>query len=735
MTTEKQSPADGFDGSELVELARALRPQLRLILGTALLALVLATALSLRKPKVYEAVATVEYDPNPARPMGGDVEDVTEEISTYWLTKEFYETQNRIIRSRTVAAQVVETLALHENLAFIAFDPHPGADVAPVSVDVAAQILQTRLGVHQVRDSRIVEIRIRDTDAHRAAVIANTLAETFILKTQEDRLATTGSALDWLEGQVAELRDQVDRSERALHDFKIEHNILSISLQDRQNVIARTIEQVSESLTSLRTDRIELEARVEQLKAATKRTPLEAESSLINADPSVSSLRARIGEKRAELAAASERYGENHPLRLSLEAELTSLESALKRAIDRIVGATVSQLEEARKTEVGLKKILDDAHQAGLELNLLEINYHRLTRERDSTVELYKSLLERAAHTKLNRLVHVARARLVDEALPPETSVEPRVAASGALGFAGGLALGLILAVLRLRMDRTVRSGKDVEALGVTLLGVLPEIDEVVPQSGLRAVDDGVRTSAPDRALVVLHAPRSVAAECCRSIRTNLTFMSPDEPVRVIVVTSQRPQEGKTTVAVSLALSMALSGKRVLLVDTDLRRPRLHQVFNLRPGQGTSTVLAGQAELADVVRTGPVENLTLLTSGPIPPNPSELLHTARFGALVAEARSRYDFVIFDSPPLGAVTDAAILAHHVDGTLIVARAGITPTAALRASIRRIQDVDAKILGSVLNGVDLRVDGYGGEAYPYYVDSYYGDDPEPSSRSAG
>src|SRR5690606_15079285 len=155
--------------------------------------------------------------------------------------------------------------------------------------------------------------------------------------------------------------------------------------------------------------------------------------------------------------------------------------------------------------------------------------------------------------------------------------------------------------------------------------------------------------------------------------------------------------------------------------------PRLHQVFDLRPGQGASTVLAGQAELADVVRTGPVENLTLLTSGPVPPNPSELLHTARFGAPVAEATARYDFAIFDSPPLGAVTDAAILAHHVDGTLIVARAGITPTAALRASIRRIQDVDAKILGSVLNGVDLSVDGYGGEAYPYYVDSYYGDDP--------
>jgi len=737
MNTDEKSKVEVFDGSEIFDLIRSLRPQLRLVLAVAIVAMALATALSLRSPKVYEAVTAIEYVPNPARPMGSAVEDVTENYSNYWIIKEFYETQNRVLKSRALAEQVVEALSLHENLAFIAFRPDPGPDVAPVSVETAAMILQSRLTVHQVLDSRIVELRVRDTDPQRAAVIANTLAETYILKTQDDRLATTDSALEWLEGQVRELRDQVDTAERALHEFKTEHNILSISLADRQNVIARTIEKLTEQLTTVRMQRIELDARVEQLKAVQKKGPLEATSPIIDADQEVSRLRGRIGEKASELAAASERYGENHPVRISLEAELASLNAALARSVERIVGATRSHREEIRDTERGLQRALEEAHAAGLELNRLEIDYQRLTRERDNAVELYKSLLERAAHTKLNRLVHVARARLVDEALPPQVPIAPRVVASAGLGLLGGLALGLVLAILRLRMDRTIRTGKDVEDLGLPLLGVLPEITPAPPQKpALRAVDGGKvrRVGEEDLALAVLHSPRSIAAECCRSIRTSLAFMSPEAPIRSMVVTSQRPREGKTTVAVSLALSIAISGKRVLLIDTDLRRPRIHQVFGLPLGQGTSTVLAGQAELAEVLQPGPTENLSLLSAGPIPPNPSELFHSSRFAALVAEAHTRFDVVIFDSPPLGAVTDAAILAHHVDGTLLVARSGITPTAALRASVRRIEDVDAKVLGCVLNGVDLTIEGYGGEAYPYYVRGYYETD-DATTRTAG
>lgn len=732
MSEKHQTDRAEFDGSDLFDFIRLLRRELRLIVVTAF-AVGLATFFySYHQPKVYEAVTSLEYDPNPPRPMGAAVEDVTDEVSGYWSTKEFYETQNRILRSRTLAEEVVRKLELHENPEFIAFHPRPGPEVEPISVESAADLLRSRLRVSQVRDSRIVELRVRDTDPVRSAMIVNALAEAYIERTLTDRLSMTSSALEWLEEQLEELREEVQNAEHELHRFKLDHNILSVSLEDRQNVIARTIEQVNASLTETRTRRIELSARLSQLKASVKESPLLAATRLLNDDPAIASTRAKLSERLAEEAALSERYGENHPERVAIAAEIAKLFQNLEHNIARVVRATEAELEETRRTEAGLKSALDEAHRAGLELNLHELNYQRLTREHENSVALYKSLLERAAQTKLNRLVHVARARLVDQALPPEYAVEPRVVMSSFMGLIFGIALGLIFAVIRLRTDRTIRSAADLEANGIPFLGVLPRIDG--SDSGLRSPaklrrvlnDPAGAATGEDRALTVLRSPRSIAAECSRAIRTNIAFMSPEDPIRSLVVTSQRPQEGKTTVVVSIALSIADSGKSVLLIDGDLRRPRLHRIFGLSDQSGFSNVLAGYGTLSESVHTTEAPLLHVLPAGPIPPNPSELLHGERFKAFIREALERFDFVIFDSPPLGAVTDAAILAHHVDGVIAVARASSTPIAALRATIRRIEDVDAKLLGCVLNDVDFKSDRYEGEAYPYYVYSYYGEE---------
>lgn len=748
MSEQPKHERDEFDGSDLFDFIKLLRRESRLIALTALVVGLAAFFYSYNQPKVYEAVTSLEYDPNPPRPMGASVEDVTDEVTGYWSTKEFYETQNRILRSRTLAEEVVRKLELHENLEFIAFHPRPKADVEPISVEAAADLLRTRLRVNQVRDSRIVELRVRDTDPVRSATISNSIAEAFIERTLADRLSTTSAALEWLEEQLAELREEVQGAEHELHRFKLDHNILSISLEDRQNVIARTIEQVNTSLTETRTRRIELSARLAQLKAAVKESPLVAATRLLNDDPAIAATRAKLSERVAEEASLSERYGENHPQRIAINAEIAKLTQNLEQNIARVVRATEAELEETRRTEAGLKSALDEAHSAGLELNLHELNYLRLTRDYENNVELYKSLLERAAQTKLNRLVHVARARLVDHALPPERSVEPRVLMSAFMGLIFGFALGLIFAVIRLRMDRTIRTAADLEAIGVPFLGVLPKIDAAdsglrAPKSLRRVLGDGGqpaqvagkasdKLAAEDRALTVLRSPRSIAAECSRAIRTNIAFMSPEDPIRSLVVTSQRPQEGKTTVVVSLALSMADSGKSVLLIDGDLRRPRLHRIFGLSEQRGFSNILAGHGTLADSAHTTEAPLLKVLPAGPIPPNPSELLHGERFAEFMREALEAFDFVIFDSPPLGAVTDAAILAHHVDGAIAVARASSTPIAALRATIKRIADVDARLLGCVLNDVDFKSERYEGETYPYYVYSYYGEDEGEATR---
>ena len=225
----------------------------------------------------------------------------------------------------------------------------------------------------------------------------------------------------------------------------------------------------------------------------------------------------------------------------------------------------------------------------------------------------------------------------------------------------------------------------------------------------------------------------------CRAIRTNLTFMSADEPIRAMVITSASPREGKTTVTANIAISLAQSGKRVLMVDTDLRRPRIHRAFGVSGARGATNVIVGEKVLADVVLSTDIPNLDVLPCGPVPPNPSELLHSRGFSELVEAALLQYDRVIFDSPPLGAVTDAAVLAPQLDAVLVVVKAQSTTRDALASAMRQLRDVGANVVGGVLNDLDPRRKGYGGGDYYYYYrrDGYYAstddmDDDDPDGE---
>jgi capsular exopolysaccharide synthesis family protein len=308
-----------------------------------------------------------------------------------------------------------------------------------------------------------------------------------------------------------------------------------------------------------------------------------------------------------------------------------------------------------------------------------------------------------------------------------------------------GFLLGIGIALTLEQLDRTIRGVEEAEALGVTILGVMPHIED---GGQLQSAAYGRRkrrqaaAQLVNRDLVVHTHPRSTVAECCRTIRTNLTFMSTDTPRKTIVVTSAGPREGKTTVAMSLAISLAQSGKRVLLVDTDLRKPRLHRALGIPLARGVTSVLVGEHSLKEAIQDTVIPNLSLLASGPIPPNPSELLHTAQFGQLLDELRPMFDQIIFDSPPLAAVTDAAIIAPQVDGVILVVHSERTTRDALRTALRQMRDVRSQLTGGVLNEVDLSGHSYGYSSYYYYHnEGYYetksasdddGNDGKPPSR---
>lgn len=707
-------------------LLRTLRQYAWLVLASVVVVGGSVTLWTMRQPPVYEAIGVVEYDPNPVRPLGGEVEDVADPIGSFWSSREYFETQNRIIASRSIAEQVVERLGLNNDPSFFGVAPE---GFEPRTVTEAAQMVVARLTVEPVADTRLIELHVRDGDPERAQLLVNTVAATYIEKLMQDRMGSTVAALDWLSEQLDSLREELNASELALHQFKEDHSVLSLSMEDRQNLVAAEIGAFNQALTDARQQRIVLNARAARLRGADTSDPLTASAPALDRNEAVTSLRHDLRELLAERGRLSVRYGVNHPAMQSIGEQIRALTEQLRQEIELVVASATADLREATMIESGIRAALDEANASGLELNLREIEYQRLNRARENTSKLYDVVLERTTETDLTRMMRTTHVRVLDEALPG-AKVSPNVPLNAVVGVLAGLFLGLLLVFALRFLDRRLKSPADVEELGISVLGILPTIGKKIPRAKKG------KTLPPDGRDLVSHThPMSAAAECCRSIRTNLVFMSPDSPIRSFVVTSPTPQEGKTTVACNLAISLAQSGKSVLLIDTDLRRPRIHKSFDVTMKEGVTTALVGRSSLAEATVDSGIAGLKILPCGPVPPNPSELLHGEGFTRLLSQALSQYDRVILDSPPLGAVTDAAVLAPQVDGVILVIKAERTTRDGLRYALRQLKDVSAKVLGAVVNDVDLERKPYGHDGYyQYYQYNSYSEANEAARTAA-
>lgn len=673
---------------------------------------------TLQQPRIYEAKTVIEFDPNPVRPLGDDVEDVADPMGGFWSAREFMATQNRVLASRSVAEGVVRRLGLHEDPSFFGV---PSAGFEPRDVTATAtMILDEMLTVSPVKDTRLVEVRVRGRNPEQAAAISDAFAAVYIEKTIEDRMGSTVSALEWLGNQLDTLGRELESSELALHQFKQDHNVLSVSMEDRQNLVAGEIESFNTALTDVRKRRIEVAARVSRLQQAMGQDPLAASGTVFDERSALNALRESLRAKVAERERMSATRAANHPERRALDEEIEALREQLGQEVETIVRNAEADLREIRSVESGLRQAVEEAQTAGLELNLREIEYQQLNRARENKAKLYQVVLERTTETDLARMFVAQHVRVVDQALVPRFPVAPNRTMNVLAGLLAGLVLGVGFAFALRFLDRRLRGPEAVEELGVTVLGVVPNVTAATasPAGKSRRRRAGAVAPATSSDLVVFDQPMSTAAECIRTVRTNLTFMAVGETrSKVWVVTSSQPQEGKTTTASNLAASMAQSGKSVLLIDTDLRRPRVHSSFGLSREQGVSTLVAGEASFESATQRSRVPGLDVMTSGPVPPNPAELLHSPAFARLVDTARQRYDLVIFDSPPLGAVTDAAIIGPQVDGVVVVVKASETTRDALRSSLRQLRDVSAKVLGVVVNGFDFQSESYYGKGYYY------------------
>lgn len=726
--TEPQAAGAAIATTQSLEYLRVLWKRKWLVLVVLVLGCAAAYAWTSRVPRIYQADCTIEYDPNPPKPLGREVEDVSAPMP-WWETREYFTTQNKIIASRAVAERVVRKLSLHENAEFWGIPDQERGSWQRASIADTAQRLQGMTTVTQERDARLVHILVKDRSPDRATLLANSVADAYMQKTMEDRLGATTGALEWLGKQLDGLKGQLEQSELALHEFSEEHTNLAVSLEDQQNIVAANIAQISRQLTDLKVRRLELEARVNELRAANGDDPFAVYASAFYINTVLSQLRGIHQALTREKDNLSVQYGDAHPRIIAINSQLESVKKALRTEINGMIAAAQSDLNEVAEVEHGLKAELAAANKLGLELNLQEITHRRLQRERDNTSKLYGTLLERTAQTDLTRALQVSYVRIVDPALPPRAPVSPRAGMNLALGTLLGLVLGIALAFILDQLDRTIRSVEDAEAIGITILGIMPKIEEsasqAAPEYGRRPRhDSNPAEQLTNRDLIVHSHPKSSAAECCRTIRTNLMFMAADKPRKTLVVTSASPREGKTTVTMSLAISLAQSGKRVLVVDTDLRKPRIHRALETTLAKGVTTVLVGELSAEDAIQKTEIPGLSFLASGPIPPNPAELLHTVQFRQLLADLSKMFDHVIMDSPPLAAVTDAAVIAPQVDTAILVVHSQHTTRDALRTALRQLRDVGCQPTGGVLNEVDLSAMRYGYGSYYYYnSEGYY------------
>ena len=677
---------------------------------------------TLEQTKIYRSSATILIDPSVPKPLGKDVQTVVDMgAGDFMANHEYLATQYKIIQSRRVAGAVVKQLGLNRDRSFIDnVPPRPNLPGEATSEDRATALLQERLSVEPVKDSRLAFVRYEDASPERAQRVLAAILDTYISQNLDDTLAEVNSAVDWLRSQLDRLNGDLQTSEMALQQFKEQKNILALEVDDQSNTLHEELRQLSGALTIVRGRRQQLAAKRSELEKVPEDDPRSLGApELVN-----SSLLQQLRQHYE--AAIRERDGllgggkaENHPDVRRADAAVQEARAAVVAEIKNVRASAARELAATEKEEAGLNGLLLDAQRRAVEVNLLQIQYSRLRRERENNEKLYTLILERTTETDLQRLLRVNNLRVVDSPDIAHSPVRPRIAAMVLLAIVAGIGVGVGVAVSLVALDRTIKTPENVEdELGITCLGLLPKLD------GDRSDGYGRRRrrsatqkkpSAPE--LVVHEVPLSNVAEAARAIRTNLMFMSADNPIRTLLVTSANPAEGKTTVACCIAITIAHAGHRTLLVDCDLRRPRIHRIFGKSSDLGLTSALIDSSALDGAIQPTDVANLFVLPAGPMAPNPADLMHSERFRALIHELRNRFDRVVFDSSPVAPVTDATILSAYVDATMLVVRSYTTRKDAARHALRAILDIGSKTAGVVLNAVDF-------SKHEYKYATYYG-----------
>jgi capsular exopolysaccharide synthesis family protein len=689
---------------------RTVRKRWPFVVLSMIIATVIAFVYTYRQAKVYEATCQIIIESQAPQVLPGSKDVVELGTGSFWANKEFYETQYRIIQSTGVGQRTAEKLGLQ-------YDPDY-AGIMGTNHDLVAlgRALSGQVAAKPLKDSRIATITVTDRKPQRAALIANTIADTYIEYNLDYKLEGARSAMAWLAEQEADLKKQLEESELKLYQFKKDRNLLAVSLDDKQSMLSSNLTLVNAKLTDLRIQRLALEAKRRMIERARDNIVERETLPEIRDKETISKLRDSFIQFSKDYADLSSKYGPDHPRMKSLQGQIEEVRKAYTKELDETLVAFEKSYQEIVDNEKALRSLMEQQKNEAIDLSKIEVEYRPLMRAASQNDKMYGLIATRQKEIDITGPMRTNNVRVLERAVVPTSPVRPKPIQNLMVGLMLGLATGVVLAFAIEALDNTLKTQQDVEQfLGVPVLGLVPVIGAAVAGQE-QQVNDNLR----ERDLGVFLDPKSVAAECCRSIRTNILFMSPDHPIRTMVITSPSPQEGKTTTAINLGVTMAEAGGRVLLVDTDMRRPRLHRSFGVPNQTGISTVIVGKSPLTEAIKHTDVPNLDVLPCGPVPPNPSELLHTDRFALVLADCAKLYDRVILDSPPTSAVTDPAVLGNLADGVVLIIKAGETTRDSAIHARRQLMSAKARMVGVVVNAIDFSNPAYG---YEYYYRNYY------------
>jgi capsular exopolysaccharide synthesis family protein len=699
------------------------------VIGTLLGVMTITGLVILIMTPIYKATTMLQITQDNPGPSLSDLTNLSI-LKGGQDADKFQETQYNILTSRGVAARVIEALNLQNTPEFkaIAVKSPPDAPPEKIKSDMIDYFLD-KLVVNEIKDTYLMQVAFKSQDRELAKKVVDALAREYMQLVIDSRAQSFTLVKDWLAKQLDQMTRKVQASQKKLFEFGQKHDFYS--LEDKDNVIIQKYIELSALLTKAQTERLAKEALYRQIKEKGPDAPA------VTNNPLIMNLRQELMAQDAKVSGMDRTFLAEHPHMQVEEAKLADMRRRLCGEVNRLQKSVKADYEAAVKAENLLTQAFDEqkGQVAKLQDNL--VDFQILKRDAETTEKLYKALLERMGETTVASTMVAGTVGVID---PPEAPYDPYlpkpllfVVLSGVMG----LFLGVGTAFLVEYMDSSIKTTEDVErVVQLPSLGVVPLCqndrskltNNKIPVS-IRGLLSWIRNcnnqdiSCGDLDMMMLKHPRSPMSEAIRHLRTSLMLSVSGGPPEAIVVTSPHPREGKSTISINLAIALAQDGHRVVILDCDLRRPRIHEVFHLKNNPGLTSYLTGNASLEAILRPTEVNNLFLIPAGPIPPNPAELLNSQAYKNLLQNLRRQFHHIIIDTPPTLGFADARVAALQADGVLLVAKHQSTSREAGRLARQYFTQVNARMLGVVLNQLDTRDLGRHAIYNQKYYNRYY------------